>query len=104
MDLEVWVWVLSKGEVSNRSFLRTKVKVNASTPLSNPLFRSAGALTATFFCLATKERKNALYVAHWATEIDLSYCFLVLWNAHHLFVCEAHPDATYFEYSFFIRN
>jgi hypothetical protein len=98
------VGFLSKGEVSKRSFLRTKNKVNASTSLSNPLFRSAGALTATFFCLATKERKSALYVAHWATEINLSFCFLVLWDAHHQFVCEAHPTATYFEHSFFTRN
>jgi len=62
------------------------------------------ALTATFFCLATKERKSALYVAHCATEIDLMFCRDTRWNAHHSFVCEAHPTATYSDHFFFTRN
>ncbi len=53
---------------------------------------------------ATKERKSALYVAHWATEINLMFCLKGLWVAHLLFVFMAHPGVPYFERSLITRN
>ena len=84
------------------SFLRNKF--NPSTALSNSLFRSASLACELLFSRAKKVAKNALYVAHWATEIDLMFKFNYLWDAHLLFVCEAHPNAPDFEHSFFTRK
>jgi hypothetical protein len=67
-------------------FLKNQIQVQER-------FAALKLASELLFSRAKKVTKNALYVAHWATEIDLMSNHTSLWAAHHLFVCEAHPNA-----------